>query len=201
MQRIGLFLCDAGLGVFSAIFICWIFGTHVTLGYLVVGIIFAYIPDIDWVSDKHFWKTGTVAAYAANPYDHREGLHKPLLWALVLSSWGLFVSTPTPHIALTAVMMHFLHDTTGTGWGMPWLWPLSKRRFKLFSTLENVLTFRSFFASWSYKELPHYITKYGRGNWKTYYYSTWTSVALVETLVAVLGLTTGVFALTLQYIH
>ena len=197
MQRIGLFLCDAGLGVFSVFFICWIFGVPITFGYLVVGIVFAYIPDIDWVSDKHFWKTGNVAAYAANPYDHREGLHKPLLWALVLSAWGLLVPSPAPHIALTAVMMHFLHDTTGTGWGMPWMWPLSKRRFKLFSTRDNVLSLRAFLASWSYKELPQYIVNYGRGNWKSYYYSTWTPVAVIETLVAVVGLTSGALALVL----
>lgn len=197
MQRIGLFLCDAGLGVLSAIFICWIFGVYVNATYLLVGIIFAYIPDLDWALDKHFWKTGSVAAYAANPYDHREGLHKPLLFAVVLSAWGLFLPSPAPHIALTAVMMHFLHDTTGTGWGMPWLWPLSKRRFKFFSTKENVLSLRSFFTSWAYKDLPQYITNYGRGNWKSYYYTSWTSVAIVETMVAVTGLTSGALALML----
>ncbi len=195
MERIGLFFCDAGLGALSVIFICSIFGVPVTGGYFLVGIIFAYIPDIDWALDKHFWKTGTVAAYAANPYDHREGLHKPLLWAAVISVWGLLVASPAPHIAMTAVMMHFLHDTTGTGWGMPWLWPLSKRRFKLFSTRDNVLSLRSIFMSWSYAELPEYITKYGRGNWKSHYYNSWTPVASIETTVAVLGLSAGVLAL------
>lgn len=197
MERIGLFFCDAGLGVLSAIGICFLFGTPVTAGYILLGIIFAYIPDIDWALDKHFWKTGTVAAYAANPYDHREGLHKPLLWALVISVWGLLVTTPAPHIAMTAVMMHFLHDTTGTGWGMPWLWPLSKRRFKLFATRDNVLSLHSFFMSWSYKELPEYITRYGRGNWKTHYYSSWTPVAIIETFVALIGLAAGILIFTL----
>lgn len=197
MQRIGLFLCDAGLGTLSAIFICAIFGVQVNLGYILVGIVFNYIPDIDWALDKHFWKTGTVAAYAANPYDHREGLHKPLLWAVVISVWGLIVPTPAPHIAMTAVMMHFLHDTTGTGWGMPWLWPITKRRFKLFATRDNVLSTRSFFMSWSYTELSEYITKYGRGNWKSHYYASWTPVAVIETTVALAGLAAGAWALML----
>lgn len=188
MQKVGLVCADAGLGSLSALFVCWIFSTEPTVAHIFFGIMFAYIPDIDWVTDKHFWKTGNVAAYAANPYDHREGLHKPLLWALVISAWGVLFGGVYPFIAFVAVLLHFLHDTVGTGWGMPWFWPLTKRRFKFFATRDNELALTTPLVSWSYAELPLFITKHGRGNWKQHYYAGWTSVAVLETVVAVIGL-------------
>lgn len=180
MQKLGLVFADAGLGVLAALFICSLFSVEPTVTYVLVGIVFAYIPDIDWALDKHFWKTGHVAAYSGNPYDHREGLHKPLLWALLISTWGIVFGGLEPFIALVATTLHFLHDTVGTGWGMPWLWPLTKRRFKFFATKENTLTLRSPFVSWSYEELPAFIVKYGRSNWKEHCYGSWTGIAIAE---------------------
>lgn len=184
MQKFGLVFADAGLGVLATLFICWLFSVPLTISYIVVGIVFAYIPDIDLALDKHFWKTGHAAAYSGNPYDHREGLHKPLLWALLISAWGLVFGGLYPFIALVAVTLHFLHDTVGTGWGMPWLWPLTKRRFKFFATKENVLTLQSPFVSWSYEELPSFIVKYGRSNWKELCYGSWTGIAIAECALA-----------------
>lgn len=195
MKKFGLVFADAGLGVLSALFVCWLFSISPTIVHVFVGIVFAYIPDIDWIGDKHFWKTGNVAAYAANPYDHREGLHKPILWWLVISAWGLALGSIFPFIAFVGVTMHFIHDTVGTGWGMPWLWPLSKRRIKFFANRQNVLSFSSPFVSWSHEELPSFITKYGRGNWRQHYYESWTAVALLECATAVLGFALGLYSL------
>ncbi len=192
IRRSGLVFADAGFGLLAAVCVCLLSGVEPSIGYLLIGVIFAYAPDADWVLDAHFWKTGNVAAYAGNPYDHREGLHKPLLWALVLSAWGLFVQGPAPMIALIAVMLHFLHDTAGTGWGMPWLWPLTKRRFKLFSTKQNEISFSSPIMTWSHDELGHYITNYGRANWKEYYYGTWNAVSGGELLIAITGFAVAV---------
>jgi membrane-bound metal-dependent hydrolase YbcI (DUF457 family) len=187
MHKIGMYFADAGLGVMSAVFVCLAFGVTPTGGLVLLGILFAYIPDVDWVLDAHFWKTGRVAAYAQNPYDHREGLHKPLLWALAISGAGIIFGGIGPFIAFTAVMAHFLHDTVGTGWGMPWLWPLTKRRIKFCSTKQNELKLTPFLMSWSHEELSQYITNYGRANWKDYYYGRWTAVATGEALVALTG--------------
>jgi hypothetical protein len=195
LRRSGLVFADAGLGILAALFVCTLYGIEPSFGYILLGIIFAYAPDVDWVLDTHFWKTGTVAAYAGNPYDHREGLHKPILWALVLSGWGLFVSDPAPLIALIAVMSHFLHDSFGTGWGIPWLWPLTKRRFKLFATKQNEVSFTSPLMTWSHEELGQYITNYGRANWKEYYYGSWNAVSLSECVVACAGALALVLAL------
>jgi membrane-bound metal-dependent hydrolase YbcI (DUF457 family) len=188
MHKFGMYFGDAGLGILSAVTVCWVFGVDPTFSLILVGILFAYIPDIDWVLDAHFWKTGRVAAYAQNPYDHREGLHKPLLWALAISGFGIVFGGVGPFIAFVAVMAHFLHDTVGTGWGMPWLWPLSKRRIKLFATKQNEVVLYPFLMSWSREELTHYITNYGRANWKDYYYGSWTAVAIGESVVAGLGM-------------
>jgi hypothetical protein len=187
MYKIGMYFADAGLGIISAVLVCLAFGVTPTVSFIALGILFAYIPDVDWALDAHFWKTGRVAAYAQNPYDHREGLHKPLLWALGISGAGIVFGGVGPFIAFVAVMAHFLHDTVGTGWGMPWLWPLSKRRIKLFSTKQNEIKASPVLMSWSYEELPQYITNYGRANWKEYYYGRWTAVAIGETGVAVVG--------------
>jgi membrane-bound metal-dependent hydrolase YbcI (DUF457 family) len=195
IRHMGMTFSDAGLGILVAVFVCALLDVEVTPVYLAIGLIFAYAPDCDWVLDRHFWKTGLVAAHAGNPYDHREGLHKPLLWALAISGWGILAPGPVPMIALIAVMCHFLHDTVGTGWGMPWFWPLTKRRFKFFSTKQNEMTMTPFLVTWAHAELPQYIKNYGRANWKDYYYGSWTSVAIFETIVMAVGFVVGIIAL------
>lgn len=191
----GLAFADAGLGIIATAFVCALLNVEVSMWYLAVGLIFAYAPDADWFLDKHFLKTGLVAAYAAHPYDHREGLHKPLLWALAISGWGVIAPGPAPIIALVAVMCHFLHDTVGTGWGIPWLWPLTKRRFKFFAKKDPGAPQASFLVSWSHDELQQSITNHGRANWKQYYYHSWTRVAIGETALMVVGLIVGVVEL------
>jgi hypothetical protein len=178
---------DFGLGVCVAFVITFLFGVQFNASAILTGVLFAYAPDIDWAFDQNFWKKGYVAAYAQNPYDHREGLHKPLLWFALISTWGLMMGGGVlPLIAFCAVALHFLHDTVGTGWGVPWAWPITLRRFKLFAHANNDLGAR-LWVSWSHRELPEYITKYGRAEWQKHFYTSWNIVSVTEYLVTLLG--------------
>lgn len=183
MPKIGLWFADAGFGIIATFIVCTWLNLEPTWTHIVVGVFFAYVLDIDSFFDPHFWKTGHVAAYAGNLYDHREKFHKPAAWFFVLWILGWFLLPSYldyVFIAVVAVFFHFAHDTLGTGWGIAWLWPFSRTRYKLFATKENKFFAPQLYVNWTHHELPEYIRRYGIEDWVTLYYGTWTPVALLE---------------------
>jgi len=163
-------LADIANGIFATLITATLFGVEPTWHYF-VGIAFTFIPDIDII----FVKDG----------DHRSGLHFPVVF-ITLGIIFIFISGFWGTLFLIATMLHFVNDMYGTGWGVPLFWPLSKKRYKLFSRKgdpftekreDDVVPVKSV-VTWTEDELKQHEEKYGNKNWieDTYLRVTWISV-------------------------
>ncbi len=85
------------------------------------GVVFALLPDVDFVvhrlwrrMDPHF------------DYLHRTLLHRPLVYVPVVAALAWWLSgVPFAVMAVLASLWHFAHDSIGVGFGVQWLWPVS----------------------------------------------------------------------------
>jgi len=174
-------LGDAGIGlIVTSVMILW-FGAPHTVWFIVWTIAWAYLPDLDGAF--HFIKTGKAVADLENGRDHREGLHYPLLWTLffgvIIYIFGFNIWLIS---AFTAMMLHFLHDMIGIGWGVQIFAPLDWGSYKLFSKkwVSADVTLSPIVTRYSKSELREALIKYGEADWIERYFCKWTHVSLVD---------------------
>ncbi len=180
---------DIGIGLIVAWTMCRLFGIEPGIIHALIGIVFALLPDLDTFGE--LFKKGKVAAHADNPHDHREGLHYPMaLMVLSGAVMYLWLGSVFGIIAATSVFLHFAHDSVGTGWGIKWLWPFSRRIFKFFCEKTNKNSLNPI-VSWTPQELSVAIRKYGDPNWLPKYLRS--PFFVVEVLVLLMGLTLWIF--------
>ncbi len=176
MYRLLPLLGDVGLGILSVIFVSLAYGERDMWAFILLPLIL--LPDLDAIPE--ITKKGKVAASKENPHDHRELLHKPILWFIATGFfWREFGYYGA--IAFTMVAFHFIHDSVFTGWGVPWLWP-SRRRFKFLVDEKNEFSFarKDWLRSWNEDELTTAIVTYGDENWIENLYLKPTVVSSVE---------------------
>ncbi len=188
-----MLLADWANGIFAVLLASYLTGADIVWWHFLVGIVFSHLLDLDAVPD--LWRRGRVGGTEAGT-DHRDGLHYP---ALVLPAVGMsvFFFGYWGWILLFAVLLHFINDLYGTGWGIKLLWPFSDTKFKLlgrrvnqpkYILLENDLWDElphserrlRFWVTWSAAEAPHYFRRYGMENWVEDYYLRGTVVAYIE---------------------
>lgn len=160
---------DIGMGlIVPAIIVCPALGVDLTWTYLALGVFSALLPDLDAIPE--FWRHGNVSAHAENCRDHREGFHYPIPIVVIgttflMATFGVVPAT----IFSLSVLSHFIHDSFGTGWGVKWLWPFSKRNFKFYTDKENEYGQRNsdrlLVVSWTPEELNRAIKLYGVRDW------------------------------------
>ncbi len=192
MKNILVLLADIANGIFAVVLASFVTHTEVVWWYFLIGIPLAMFPDVDALPE--LFKRGKVSATEDYANDHRDILHFPVLFLIVgvmlilqFGFWGW--------VFLFATMLHFINDLYGTGWGIPLLWPFSKKRYKLLgrraNRLKSVLVedgdwqklssderrLRGI-VSWSQEELQYYITRWGMDNWieRIYLKLNWISV-------------------------
>ena len=121
-------LLDIGLGIFAALGVANLFGQIPTAFFILAGIGFALLPDLDFL----------YALVRYGPSDHhamirhRDYLHYPVFY---LAAGALIALTAGPArgaLFLIATFAHLLHDSIGLGWGVAWLWPLSDKHYTFF---------------------------------------------------------------------
>ena len=154
---------DIGIGIFSAIIAGKIFSTELTPLLIGLGIAFALLPDIDFVYSllKNGHRNHKAIA------THRDLIHYPLIYlpAGALLAW--LVDSQWAMLFLLASIGHFLHDSIGIGWGIPWLWPFSDANYTFLyrysppgKRLPRKLIYR-----WERKQLDELIERYGDPEW------------------------------------
>ncbi len=188
MYRILPLLCDIGLGILAALGVEWTLGLPFSWAHIGIGLAFAFILDVDVLFDPDLWRDGYVSTHVDSPYDHRDLIHKPFAWLLACAFAYMFVPHEWVLIAGSAVFLHFVHDSMGTGFGITWLWPFSTRSYKFFATKENKYTFRSPLVSWSREELPDVIRRYGVKEWIPLLYFRLTWISGIEYAVFAIGI-------------
>jgi hypothetical protein len=160
-------LADFGHGLIITIILLTAFGVEPTAMYMVLGLLFSVLPDLDGV--KEFFHYGKIDT--SEHGDHRDGLHYPIIW-LMAGAVFIFVNTFLGTLFTLCVLAHFLNDSWGTGWGVKWLWPLNKRSYK-FSSVQ-------FVTSWDDQGKKSVAEHNAHPNWLEDIYGRVTTVSVIE---------------------
>jgi hypothetical protein len=174
---------DILLGVCLGVFASLSRVQHIEPLYIWVGIIAALLPDIDVLySLVRRIPIGGTALGA-----HRRWTHYPSLGLVLSFCVGLICGTQWGILIGTGLLWHYLHDSVGIGWGIPWLAPFRKRYYKFFSTKTGAPTKKPSIVSWSEQELADVMKKHGNPNWIRDIYLRPSKVLLFETALIILG--------------
>lgn len=197
MKNVLALLADWANGIFALFAAAHITQTEVLWWFVPIALLISHIPDIDAVPE--LMRRGKVSASAEHISDHRTFLHHPIISIpLVLTGGWLFGFWGW--VVCFAVILHLLNDLYGTGWGIPALWPISSRRYKLFGRRVNRLYAHliesgewqklpekerklRFVVSWSPEELPEYITRWGQDDWISLWYLRCNWISVIEYLL------------------
>lgn len=174
---------DIGVGILLSIWTSWFFQIDLTFFLIFLGIVFSLFPDIDFLVE--FIKHGSVGGKIIR--EHRELIHFPLLYIpVILIVFTLFGTIWATFLGL-GLLAHFLHDSIGIGWGIKWLWPFSKKTYKLFSEKNGKISSR-LLVSWDHKELAKIVAEYGDPNWIKNIYMRLHPVNVIEFLSFVIAI-------------
>lgn len=156
-------LLDIKLGLLWAILVAILFGQIITPPWLLAGVFFALLPDIDfWLE---YIKRGTVGGKTIDL--HRTLLHAPLTYIPVTILVGVYGGPAWMWLFGLGIFGHFIHDSMGMGYGIRWLWPFSTRWYKLFSGKDGAIHYDTdhLLTSWSDEEMIALVHERGNGNW------------------------------------
>lgn len=159
---------------FSLMFVAW-------------TVLFAFILDFDNIVPL---VRGHLSANKESPKDHRDGWHYPLLWTavfvVVFLVYGLNVWTMSGAIA---VLLHFINDSFGTGWGIQYFWPFTRVSYRLSAKQTNVAVDKDhpLVDAYTPEEKHVAIKSYGNPNWINDMYVHPSTTAKIEYAVFTLG--------------
>lgn len=154
---------DIGFGILSAIIVANVFSIKLTLLLIGFGIIFALLPDADFIY-----------VLMRSGYDHRaisrhrEFLHYPLIYLPLGGLLLFFFKIEWSVLFLLTSLAHFLHDSIGIGWGIPWFWPFATHTYSFFYKYiprYHATHPRKLIYVWEKEKLDELIEKYGDPNW------------------------------------
>jgi hypothetical protein len=169
---------DIGLGIVSSILVSEYFGIPLGSGLVFFGILFALLPDSDFIA--HILQKKSARH---NAYEHRSILHLPLLYiplgAVVLflmfgPAWALL-------FALTS-FFHFAHDSFGIGRGVQWLYPFSGNGYAFFYMHSRKI--RRGLWQWVFvfdkEAVARFDAEHGDDDWIKNIYLSWHPFSLLE---------------------
>lgn len=171
---------DIGVGLILTVLVALITNTGPSWTFLLVGLVGALWPDIDFV----IW------ILRGNKVDHRAHRHRdllhfpcfsfPLLAVFVWVGLGwqfgiLFIMT---------TLAHFIHDTVGHGWGIRWFYPFDNR-YLCYRSIKGGPT-RLYLWTWAEQEALS--AQYGNPNWLNESYSTINPPLIIELVLMVVGI-------------
>lgn len=143
------------------------------------------MPDIDFLY-VFFKQKGNLL------HSHREILHKPLIF-IILGLIILFFNKIIGILFILAIFWHFINDTIGIGWGIQWLWPFSKKFYKLgFINFYRAprkprLPFK-FLYIWDSEEILEIEEKYGDPDWIKNIYLRFNKILIIELLFLIISI-------------
>lgn len=154
---------DLKLGLLWAFLIGLYFEQTLSPVWILSGVVFALLPDIDfWIE---YIERGTVGGKTIGA--HRTFLHNPLPYIPIAVLIGLLYDLPWMALFSAGVMGHFIHDLSGMGYGIRPFWPFSNRWYKFFSAKDGEIhyDFKHFVVSWSPEEMKTLVANRGNDNW------------------------------------
>lgn len=156
---------DIGIGIFSAIIVSKLFPVDLAPALLAVGIGFALMPDMDFIYT--LLKNGHKNHRAISK--HRDAIHYPLIYLPAGALLALLFGPAWSVLFLLASAGHFLHDSIGIGWGIPWLWPFTNNNYSFiykYSPRYNGQNPRNKLVyAWEREKIDELIDRYGDPDW------------------------------------
>ncbi len=151
-------LLDIGVGILLGL---WL-GPGDQTSSVLLGILFTLLPDIDVLIYFLIKRFGSKTFK-----DHREILHYPLPYLAIGGILVLIISPAWLPLFIAASMVQFIHDSVGIGWGIPWLYPFSRKYFKFFYQydLKRAGQSQKTVWAWSKQEQHELLDKYGDPEW------------------------------------
>lgn len=156
-------LIDILVGILLALGVTHIFNIPPTGEWILLGAIFALLPDIDFIFE--FIKRGTVGGKKLGA--HRVLTHIPLLFVLPAALLYVFFGAPVTALFTLCIIWHFVHDSNAMGYGNRLLWPFSKRFYKFFSDKQGNYQYNwsHILVSWSKSEVEALHAQHGNDAW------------------------------------
>ena len=154
---------DIGIGIFSAIIVSKLFAVELTPLLVGLGIAFALLPDMDFLYAVARNGHGDHRAISK----HRDLVHYPLLYLPLGALLALPFGPAWSLLFLLASAGHFIHDSIGIGWGIPWLWPFTDKNYSFiyrYSPPGKKLPQR-LIHRWERGKLDQLIDEYGDPDW------------------------------------
>lgn len=154
---------DLKLGLAWAFLVAIYFGKVITPEWLIMGVVFALLPDIDfWLE---YIKRGTVGGKVIDL--HRILFHAPLTYIPIALFIGTYFGSAWMYLFILGFLGHFIHDSMGMGYGVRWLWPLDTNWYKLFSSKDGEIHYDldHLLVSWSNREMKKLVHERGNDHW------------------------------------
>jgi hypothetical protein len=175
---------DIGIGIILSIILTNLFGVELNAYYVIGGILFALLPDIDMVI---FVVPGLKKVFKG----HRELTHVPLVYLPIVVIVLFIAGSLWAGLFMCGIVLHLLHDTLWLGRGIKWLWPFSDRSFKSFPDKGEHIT-RVPWISWK-TEQEEFDWRWSEGHgtrkhWIPLFYFRPTVVSISEAAIFILSL-------------
>lgn len=179
-------LLDIGAALITLVLLSNYFGISITVFSVLLVICVFLLPDIDIFAEYLVHKQ--IGGKATGI--HREYTHYPLLYipflGLIFVMFGSFWFL----LLLFGVLFHFIHDSIGLGWGIKWLWPISKKSYKILHAPIDTKQDKAInlITSWNPIEHKRVIKTHGDDDWIKNYYFNLTSTLVIELGILILGI-------------
>jgi len=170
-------LLDFGLGIISSIMVSRIFDIPLSWWFVLLGIGFAIIVDLDFL--VYQIKNGD-PKFA---YKHRNLLHLPLLYIPIGFVAISFFSLQVTVLFALSSLFHFIHDSVGIGWGVQWLYPFKTTHYaflyRYHAPSKPTVPFQWLY-SWKHEEVEALAEQHGDPDWIKNIYFKWHPYAIAE---------------------
>lgn len=176
---------DIGAGILISIFVSRLFDVPLSVTFIIGGIFFALLVDIDYIF--YFFSNKSLK----NVHRHRDLLHYPLLYIPLGILFASFINVSWAVLFGLCSLAHFIHDSIGIGWGVQWFYPFTKDHyafFYLYQPPNKEKLPKKFIYIWKHENISVLDFKYGDDNWIRDIYLKFHPYAVFEFLVFLISL-------------
>lgn len=174
-------LMDIGVGILLARWVGDIYGVVVAPSLIFLGIVFAILPDMDFLLTK-------IPAIRKIIGEHRSATHYPavhvVLGCMVFLMFGKIIAT----LYFVCVFYHLVHDTFFLGWGIKWLWPFSHLTLSIFHDHNHRISLN--ILMWTPAQESEIKKQYANPDWMRDFYFRPSIIAFMEYSVFLWGIST-----------
>ena len=180
---------DIAIGILVSV---WVGGKYfIALPLYVVffSVALSFFMDIDALIEEIYFR---LRKRKLIKHDHRDIFHFPIPYILIGSTaFVLLNNFMWLEIFILVSLLHFLHDSIGLGWGVYWLYPLTKKRYSFlyqYDIFKHKLKPYKIIYSWTDEELTKMETAYGDPHWIKNIYFKFHPYPIVEFIVFLFAL-------------